>query len=465
MLQSDDGSSALSPQELRRLREEELRIESLDPPRLARKEHEPITCIHELLCAAQLPAIRHVVLSSRLKSITVHELQNTRLSSGRGALLKLLEAHDVRQQTERELLATTLARASRQGRVHTKLQLPPPSLPPASPSSRIAFLFLIRDRIEQEALWLKFFAGAARGQYSVFVHAKTAPGVRPLAPFFEACRLPPEECVPTEYAHISLVHAQNALLRAALRDPSNCAFAFVSGACVPVKPFSHVHSLVVDGGRSRFSCMDFDESDCKLQEELLAGSATHLRAGRDDQDELAITPTVARKASQWCVLMRPFAAACATMPAPYVSAFDDVRAPEEWYYRTTAHVLMRQGRLGRGDVEEVATAGARTNHRGPTFVNWYEGHGSHPHEYDSITIDELYALVHGPCFFARKFAADCIGLAPLLALLDDNSVTGVGDGLHDMRDAHPSASQKERRTQKPQACACRWAAPIAQGQT
>ena len=55
---------------------------------------------------------------------------------------------------------------------------------------------------------------------------------------------------------------------------------------------------------------------------------------------------------------------------------------------------------------------------------WYEGCGSHPREYDSVTIDELQALVDGPCFFARKFLADCFGLDPVLALVNRNYTEG-----------------------------------------
>ena len=135
-------------------------------------------------------------------------------------------------------------------------------------------------------------------------------------------------------------------------------------------------------------------------------------------DPLKLHPSEALKASQWCVLNRPLAERCAEASPYFIFAFRQVSAPEEWYFRSTANLMVRQGLLRPSQIAEVATNGPRTNHLGPTFVNWHESTGSHPRSYDSICIDELHALVHGPSLFARKFERGCYGLEPLLDMLE-----------------------------------------------
>ena len=109
-----------------------------------------------------------------------------------------------------------------------------------------------------------------------------------------------------------------------------------------------------------------------------------------------------------------------------------MRAPEEWYYYTTARrhpapAGTGDSAHGSTDVNAVADGPTR-NHRGPTFANWNEPQqgengGLRPRTYTAVTIDELHALVHGSTLFARKFAPACEGLEPLHALLKSGGAT------------------------------------------
>ena len=359
---------------------------------------------------------------------TLEDLQSLRLQSGRPALLARLKELGMARIGDRQALVKCLASASRQGRVATKLPAPVPVAPTVAPSSgkKVAFMFLIYDVIHHEDLWQAFLRGARLGdaQYSVYVHAKSRDA--PLK-HFEGCHLPRAEVVATEYAHISLVHAMNALLAHALADAANAKFVFLSGHCVPLKPFSHVYDALLSDDCSHFSAMDMlSANDQGLRRTLLTAAASA---------HLAAPP--AAKAAQWCVLNRRLARLCVDAPPSYVQYFAAVRAPEEWFFLTTArwhspeHRRDEDGDLGDlgdlGDDVHVVNSDASGNHKGPTFANWreqdYTPGGHRPRTYRAITIDELYALVHGPCLFARKFDAECTGLEPLRELIS------VGDAL------------------------------------
>ena len=381
---------------------------------------------------AQAKLTRH---TDALAEVAIEELQRLRLHEGRPALLSRLKSFGIEPLPDRQQIVKALAQASRDGRVPTVIAAPTAiartmAAPSASggasvasePASggKIAFLFLIYDCIHHEDLWEAFFRTAETPeQFTLYVHAKSREGA-PLAAFFESCHLPHDEIVQTEYAEISLVHAMNALLTAALRDQRNQRFVFVSGHCLPVKPFRLVYdALVRDDGASRFSHMtDLSPTDLSHVRTLLA--ALHSRG---------VCKEHVQKASQWCVLNRRLAQLCTSMPAGYVCAFKGVRAPEEWYYLTTARCTGMDGgreresesrdgsRDGRDGDHVIATADLHRDHRGPTFANWRESHGSRPREYARVTVDELHTLVQGPSFFARKFAKGCEGLEPLRAML------------------------------------------------
>ena len=306
------------------------------------------------------------------------------------------------------------------------------------PQGKIALLFLIYEEIHQPELWRAFLESADRlsskdgGErlYSIYIHAKSR--TIPLPPFLEKHHLPTNAIVPTEYADISLVHAMNTLLRHALTDTCNTKFVFLSGHCIPIKPFAHVHSVLTSTDHCHFSAMDIDQNDRELKRALLlaasAGAAGSL-----------LPPGCAAKASQWCVLNRRIATRCVEVPPHYVRAFENTRAPEEWYYLSTALISpLHDDNDENSAVEQpsqVLSPTRRTpvppdvrihtsltgNHTGPTFANWreteYTPGGHRPRTYKTVTVDELHGLVTGPCLFARKFATGCEGLEQLRELL------------------------------------------------
>lgn len=78
---------------------------------------------------------------------------------------------------------------------------------------KIAFCFLIYDKINLEELWNIFFKNVDNNKYNIYIHYKTD---KPLQ-YFEKYKL--KECIETKYADVSLIHAHNLLLKQAYYKP------------------------------------------------------------------------------------------------------------------------------------------------------------------------------------------------------------------------------------------------------
>ena len=102
-------------------------------------------------------------------------------------------------------------------------------------SKKIAFCFLIYDSINQEEIWNGFFKNIDPNKYNIYIHYKIN---KPLK-YFEKYKL--KNCIPTKYADISLVKAQNLLLQEAINDEYNKHMIFLSNSCIPLKSFKFIY--------------------------------------------------------------------------------------------------------------------------------------------------------------------------------------------------------------------------------
>ena len=113
---------------------------------------------------------------------------------------------------------------------------------------KIAFLFLVYDEIAHEDLWAKFFEGADPSLYTIYIHYKNNKKLK----HFEKYKL--RNCIETKFADISLVHANNLMLREALRDEQNKKFINVSQSCIPLKSFNYIYDFLTRDDKAHFSC-------------------------------------------------------------------------------------------------------------------------------------------------------------------------------------------------------------------
>lgn len=106
---------------------------------------------------------------------------------------------------------------------------------------KVAFLFLVKDGLDQEAVWDMFFEQAQEDQYSIYVHSASPQEVIAVPLSKWGAVLVPQ--VPTRWGAIS--GAEVAVFSEALTDQANTQFVLVSDATVPLKPFHYVHSQLV----------------------------------------------------------------------------------------------------------------------------------------------------------------------------------------------------------------------------
>lgn len=256
---------------------------------------------------------------------------------------------------------------------------------------KIAFIFLIYSTINHEELWHTFFKNVDKDKYNIYIHYKNDVKLK----YFDDYKI--NETVSTKYADISIVKAQNHMLQEALKDINNTHFMFLSGACIPLKSFTHIYNKL----DSRFSY--FHVAD---KEECLP----------DCEDALKyIDIKYLNKASQWCILNRKHAILIVnganyykntycSRTLNYLVWFEKSYAPDELCYLTFLARIFNN----KLENEIIATYYNYPPEYATTFANW-EGMN---YEYVSdkelknyihISEKELVHLLRSRCFFGRKF--------------------------------------------------------------
>jgi len=244
---------------------------------------------------------------------------------------------------------------------------------------KIAFLFLIYDKINLEELWYKFFNKVDKNKYTIYIHYKMN---NPLK-HFEEYKL--KNCIETKYADISLVCAQNILLKEALKDDNNKHFIFLSNSCVPFKNFDFIYNkLSIDN--SYFNIMP--QSQCFPRCDYLLNY---------------IEKKNIQKSSQWCILNRKHSNIM--IEDDYINLYKNIYAPDENCYITNIFIHNLQ--------EEIITTDNLAD-KATTFTNWADMDYKFASDkglknYTFISDEEINHLLNSNCLFGRKFSRECIG--------------------------------------------------------
>ncbi len=109
---------------------------------------------------------------------------------------------------------------------------------------KIAFLFLTMGNIYHEAPWVNYFKGHD-DHYSLYVHPKKEVSK---GSFFHSAVIPHTE----ETSWANTMKAQIALLREALKDPSNIKFVFSSESTIPLTTFDEMYNRLISNHQSQF---------------------------------------------------------------------------------------------------------------------------------------------------------------------------------------------------------------------
>ena len=274
---------------------------------------------------------------------------------------------------------------------------------------KIAFCFLIYDKIHNEELWYRFFKNIDPNKYNIYIHYKINTPLK----YFEQYKL--NNPIPTEYGDISLVKAHRLLFREALKDKDNYKFINVSNSCFPMKSFNHIYNELTKDNKGHF-----------IQQSRLMIDHIFKELTPD------IPEKYINKSSQWFILNREHA--IIVTQQRIINNYIDMFAPEEVFFITT---LFQHGK------QNTLTLSPNISDKATTYTCWpdnnckyissedsqYNGpnHKS-PRNYTNISPNELYYLNKSKCLFGRKFADNCYGLQNSLFLKKKNLVfSSVGD--------------------------------------
>jgi len=129
---------------------------------------------------------------------------------------------------------------------------------PAKAPVRVAFMFLVVDRLKQESWWREWFEqadAAGHGQhYSIVYHRGSAYGKAEdeITDLLKEKGVAVSPATKTGWARNGLVRAELLLLRHALEEAENQWFVLLSDTCMPVYAFSDLYQILTGQTLSRF---------------------------------------------------------------------------------------------------------------------------------------------------------------------------------------------------------------------
>jgi hypothetical protein len=262
--------------------------------------------------------------------------------------------------------------------------------------NKIAFLFLLYDIINHENIWFQFFNGISKNKYNIYIHYKTDENLE----FFNDYKLNINKTIDTKYADISIVKAQNILIKEALKDKNNKHFIFLSGSCIPLKSFNYIYNYL-DTKYSYFHISEPDDCfpDCEVVLKYI--SKKHIK-----------------KASQWCIINRVHSellikgAESIDSVSNYLIWFKDTYAPDELCYISYLSYIYNKDDSNLLSKEIISTSYSSPPEVATTFANWENMNYKYVSErelknYKNISEEELKHLLRSDSLFGRKFKPSC----------------------------------------------------------
>jgi hypothetical protein len=231
---------------------------------------------------------------------------------------------------------------------------------------KIAFCFLIYNEIIYENLWYDFLKNSDKNKYNIYIHYKENKKLK----HFEKYKLQLEEIIPTKYADISIVYAQNQLYKKAFTDENNYKFIILSQNCIPIKSFDYIYDFLTKDDSSYFNICNPGDFFSNGKEALKYLSYEKIH-----------------KAHKYCILNRT-ALDIIFKNLNFLNYFEKTYAPDELFYISLLF-----------DKEKVNIINKST-----TFTNWSS---KGLKNYDNISEKELEDIYSSENLFARKFLNKC----------------------------------------------------------
>lgn len=261
-------------------------------------------------------------------------------------------------------------------------------------SKKIALCFLIYKEIYHEDIWYEYLKNVDKNKYNIYIHYKENEPLK----HFEQYKL--YETIETCWGCLSIVQAQNLILKEALKDPNNQHFIWLSDSCIPVKSFDYVYKYL-DTSKSYFN---------KAHDSQVFPRANNALKYIDRNN--------IKKAAMPSILNRKHASII--LQNNNISKwFKNINNVDEIVYITLIYHNNLQNEL-------IITPNLAAD--APIFTGWPDMSNyklfknsrltkKSPNEYSYICPEELNYLISSKSLFARKFAKNCKGLDKLNNLL------------------------------------------------
>ena len=262
-------------------------------------------------------------------------------------------------------------------------------------NKKIALCFLIYEEINHEQLWYDFLKNIPSNKYNIYIHYKTN---KPLK-FFEKFKL--KKTLDTCWGCLSIVLAQNLILKEALKDTNNQHFIWLSDSCIPLKSFSLIYNYL-DTTKSYFNIAP----DSQL-------------FPRCDNLLKFLNKNVIKKAAMPSIINRKHAKLFVKNDNNIKKWFKNIDNVDEIIYITFLHHKKLQNEL---ILTPNIAAGAIIFSQWDDIKNYKHFEKSKkinnsPSTYNYICPEELNYLIKSKSLFARKFTKNCEGLGNLIELI------------------------------------------------
>jgi hypothetical protein len=253
------------------------------------------------------------------------------------------------------------------------------------PTKKIAFCFMVYDKINHEEVWKKFFESADRNKYNIYIHYKENVETQ-----FDKYKL--KNCIDTKWGDVSLVKASNLLFRTAFEnDPANYKFVLVSNSCIPLKSFDYMYNFLTKDDKGYINQVEPSEYYKTF-------------------DLYKKDPALFGKSGQFVILNRKIVEKLAFIDDAELDAnLQGMNLVDEIYY----HTFMKHAQLDDQVVKTPNLSSGAT-----TFTLWGDMKdypylkgkeaSANPYSYDTISSEEMDYLLAQPCLFGRKFNKNCV---------------------------------------------------------
>jgi len=262
-------------------------------------------------------------------------------------------------------------------------------------NKKIALCFLIYDKINHEQIWYDYLKNIDPNKYNIYIHYKEN---KPLK-HFEKYKL--KNCIETCYGCLSVVLAQNLILKEALKDPLNHHFIWLSGACIPIKSFNYVYNY-----------LDVKKSYYNIGSDKRVFPRANYALNYIDKTKI-------KKANMASIINRKHAELFVNNDNNIKKWFKNIKNVDEHAYISLLYYYNLQNELILTD--NIASGAI-------IFAQWSDMKNykifnksikENDFTYKYICNEELEYLINSDSLFSRKFLPECKGLENLNNMLNN----------------------------------------------